>query len=107
MLSFWRRRLPLFANLQTFNTLPTTSIASKKILKQHNFPFHTSVQEPKTSAMTHIPESLGNFDLVKQLKLDFTDVLVSKWRSRSTGLTVIHLDYDGLFFCLGYIVRSG
>ena len=103
MLSFWRRRLPLFANLQTFNTFPTTSIASKKFFKQHNFPFHTSVQEPRTSAMTHIQESFGNFDLVKRLKLDFTDVLVSKWRSRCTGLTVIHLDYDGLLFCLSCI----
>lgn len=107
MLSFWRRRLPIFANLQTFNTLSTASIASKKFLKQHSFPFHTSVQEPKASAMTQIPESFGNFDLVKKLKLDFTDVFVSKWRSRCTGLTVIHLDYEGLLFCLGYIVRSG
>lgn len=42
-----------------------------------------------------IPENYGNFDLVKQVKLDFTDVTVSKWRSRVTGLTVIHLDYEG------------
>lgn len=48
--------------------------------------------------MTHIPETVGNFDLVKKLKLDFTEVVVSKWRSRSTGLTVIHLDYDGILF---------
>ena len=104
MLSFWRRRMPLLANIHAFNTLPTTSIPSK----QHNFPLHTSVQEPKTNAMTHLPQStFGNFDLVKKLKLDFTDVLVSKWRSRRTGLTVIHLDYDGLLFCLCHIVRSG
>ncbi|KAF8807490.1 hypothetical protein BYT27DRAFT_7189561 [Phlegmacium glaucopus] len=44
--------------------------------------------------MTHIPESFGNYDLVKRLKLDFTDVVVSKWKSRSTGLTIIHLDYE-------------
>ena len=95
MFSFWRRRIPLLANLHTFN-IPNRVIASKKNFKQHNFLFHTSVQEPKTSAMTHsIPESFGNFDLVKKLKLDFTDVLVSKWRSRRTGLTVVHLDYDG------------
>jgi hypothetical protein len=86
------RRLPL---LQTLNTLKTTSIASKKFFNLHKFSLHTSVQEPNTSAMTHIPESFGNFDLVKKLKLDYTDVLVSKWRSRRTGLTVVHLDYDG------------
>jgi len=41
------------------------------------------------------PEAFGNFDLVKRVKLDFTDVVVSKWRSNVTGLTVIHLDYEG------------
>ncbi|KAJ8521451.1 hypothetical protein ONZ45_g1850 [Pleurotus djamor] len=44
---------------------------------------------------THIkPESFGNFDLVRKLKLDFTDVVVSKWRSRVTGLSIVHLDYE-------------
>ncbi|KAI0036602.1 Metalloenzyme, LuxS/M16 peptidase-like protein [Vararia minispora EC-137] len=36
----------------------------------------------------------GNFDLVKRVKLDFTPVTVSKWKSRVTGLTVVHLDYE-------------
>ena len=40
-------------------------------------------------------QTFGNFDLIKRLKLDFTDVLISKWRSRITGLNVVHLDYDG------------
>ncbi|KAJ7487689.1 Metalloenzyme, LuxS/M16 peptidase-like protein [Mycena galericulata] len=39
-------------------------------------------------------EKFGNFDLVKRIKLDFTDVQVSKWRSRVTGLSVVHLDYE-------------
>ncbi|KIJ68351.1 hypothetical protein HYDPIDRAFT_106537 [Hydnomerulius pinastri MD-312] len=39
-------------------------------------------------------QSFGNFDLVKQVKLDYTDVVVSKWQSRVTGLTVVHLDYE-------------
>jgi hypothetical protein len=58
--------------------------------------------------MAHIPDSetFGNYDLVKRFKLDYTDVVVSKWKSRSTGLTVIHLDYDGILFSLGFIVRS-
>ena len=51
--------------------------------------------------MTHVPETFGNFDLVKKFKLDFTDVVVSKYKSRSTGLTVIHLDYEGMMFYLG------
>ena len=40
-------------------------------------------------------ESYGNFDLVAKTKLDYTDVLVSKWKSRETGLSVVHLDYEG------------
>lgn len=42
-------------------------------------------------------ERFGNFDLIKKVKLDFTDVVVSKWKSRVTGLNVIHLDYEGVF----------
>src|SRR5271170_2960571 len=35
-------------------------------------------------------ETYGNFDLVKRVKLSFTDVTVSKWRSRVTGLSIVH-----------------
>jgi hypothetical protein len=45
--------------------------------------------------MSDATESHGNFDLVKRIKLDYTDVVVSKWRSRKTGLTVVHMDYEG------------
>ncbi|KAJ7254026.1 Metalloenzyme, LuxS/M16 peptidase-like protein [Mycena haematopus] len=41
-----------------------------------------------------VSEKFGNFDLVKSIKLGFTDVRVSKWRSRVTGLSVVHLDYE-------------
>lgn len=40
-------------------------------------------------------EIFGNFDLVKRVGLDYTDVVVSKWQSRVTGLSIVHLDYDG------------
>ncbi|KAI5124638.1 hypothetical protein M0805_004247 [Coniferiporia weirii] len=39
-------------------------------------------------------QSFGNFDLVRRIKLDFTDVVVTKWRSRVTGLSIVHLDYE-------------
>lgn len=45
--------------------------------------------------MAQPTESFGNYDLIKRVKLDFTDVTISKWQSRITGLTVIHLDYEG------------
>ena len=43
----------------------------------------------------HPIETHDNFDLVKRFKLDFADIHVSKWRSRDSGLSVVHLDYDG------------
>ncbi|KAI0080089.1 hypothetical protein K474DRAFT_1590638 [Panus rudis PR-1116 ss-1] len=43
---------------------------------------------------SNVSESHGNFDLVKKFKLDFADILVSKWKSRESGLSVVHLDYD-------------
>ncbi len=45
--------------------------------------------------MSNATESHGNFDLVKRVKLDYTDIVVSKWKSRKTGLAVVHLDYQG------------
>lgn len=47
--------------------------------------------------MTSAVERFGNFDLIRKVELDFTDVVVSKWKSRVTGLNVIHLDYEGVF----------
>jgi hypothetical protein len=38
---------------------------------------------------------VGSFDLKARVKLNYTDVTVSKWQSRDSGLTVVHLDYDG------------
>ncbi|KAJ7597129.1 Metalloenzyme, LuxS/M16 peptidase-like protein [Mycena floridula] len=44
--------------------------------------------------MSQPQESFHNFDLVKRFKLHYTDVTISKWKSRVTGLSVVHLDYD-------------
>ncbi|RDX52049.1 hypothetical protein OH76DRAFT_1345727 [Lentinus brumalis] len=51
--------------------------------------FANVVSQNPTSSESH-----GNFDLVKRFKLDFADVHVSKWKSRSSGLSVVHLDYE-------------
>ncbi|KAF9069136.1 Metalloenzyme, LuxS/M16 peptidase-like protein [Rhodocollybia butyracea] len=40
------------------------------------------------------PQVFGNFDLVQRVQLDFTDVVVSRYKSRVTGLSVVHLDYE-------------
>jgi hypothetical protein len=47
--------------------------------------------------------SFGNFDLVQRVNLDYTDVVISKWQSRATGLTVVHLDYEGMY---SFTIRS-
>jgi len=61
---------------------------------------HTALRAslpPSLATMGQPTESFGNYDLIKRVKLDFTDVVVSKWKSRVTGLTVIHMDYEGMF----------
>ncbi|KAF8527970.1 Metalloenzyme, LuxS/M16 peptidase-like protein [Hysterangium stoloniferum] len=40
------------------------------------------------------PTSFGNFHLVKQHNLGSSDISLSKWRSRVSGLNVIHLNYQ-------------
>lgn len=40
-------------------------------------------------------ETFGNFDLLQRVKLDYTDVEISRWQSRVTGLNIAHVDFDG------------
>lgn len=43
-----------------------------------------------------LPASLGNFDLIVNETLEFGGgVQVAKWRSRETGLSVVHADIEG------------
>jgi hypothetical protein len=34
------------------------------------------------------------FELLREVQIDCADVTLSKWRSKKSGLTVVHLDYD-------------
>lgn len=63
---------------------------------------------PKSHVVTskHPVAQVGNFDLVKSIKVDYTDLTVSKWISNKTGLTLIHLDYEGSFFKLRSWARA-
>jgi len=38
---------------------------------------------------------VGNFELLKRIPLYHTDVTITKWRSKETGLKVVHVDYEG------------
>jgi hypothetical protein len=40
-------------------------------------------------------DSIGNFELLKRINLNYTDVTITKWRSKDTGLKVVHVDYEG------------
>ena len=59
------------------------------------------------SPTTNGTEKYGNFDLVTRAKLDYADILVSKWKSRVTGLSVVHLDYNGTSLCPTYSLVIG
>jgi hypothetical protein len=48
--------------------------------------------QPSSSERT---ETFGNFDLINRVKPGFAEITVSSWRSRTTGLNVVHLDYEG------------
>lgn len=64
-------------------------------IHRHTMPHSLDATLP--TATVDAERKLGNFDLVKRVKLDFTDVVISKWRSRITGLSVVHLDYEGAY----------
>ncbi|KAG9001081.1 hypothetical protein FRB93_012461 [Tulasnella sp. JGI-2019a] len=51
-------------------------------------------------------ESHGHFDLEQRVKLDYTDVTLSKWRSRETGLSVVHVDYESPLVKGYFVVRT-
>lgn len=78
------------------------SLSQSPILRPNHINFQ--IQKAHTLApnisrenlpMSLVTEKHGNFDLVKRLKLNYTDVVVSKWRSRNTGLSIVHVDYEG------------
>ena len=47
------------------------------------------------AAAPTLPQSVGNFDLLKRVKVKYGDVVISRWQSRVSGLTLVHIDYQG------------
>lgn len=43
-------------------------------------------------------QSYGNFDLLQRIEVESAESVIEEWRSRTTGLTVVHIDYDSTFF---------
>lgn len=56
--------------------------------------------------MTAEEKTNGNFELVRRVKLEFTDVILEMWRSKVTGLTVVHLDYEAPLVNGYFVVRT-
>lgn len=42
-----------------------------------------------------IPKLLGNFELVTEEELEFSDIKIAKWRSKESGLRVVWADVEG------------
>jgi len=60
------------------------------------FATHSMATTPSQAfSSPDLPKKFGNFDLIRTEKLGLADIVVSKYRSRETGLTVVHLDYEG------------
>ena len=96
----------LSAGTRTLLKYRAAGVATPRRINPFCFGFHPHLLSPslrrrfsaipsRDTIMSNIPEKFGNFDLIKRVKLDFTDVVVSKWQSRITGLNVVHLDYEG------------
>lgn len=57
---------------------------------------HSMTTTSQSFSSPNLPSKFGNFDLIRTEKLGLADIVVSKYRSRETGLTVVHLDYEGM-----------
>ena len=63
----------------------------------HTYATHSmATTSPQSFSSPALPTKFGNFDLIRTEKLGLADIIVSKYRSRETGLTVVHLDYEGV-----------
>lgn len=69
------------------------------------FGFPRQLHSPATTMPPTAQESFGNFDLIQRTKLNLADIVVSKWRSRVSGLSVVHLDYEGTQFHFVFFSR--
>ena len=51
--------------------------------------------DSRPSRHPRMDNGFGNFDLLTKFEVDSSHTVVSKWRSRKTGLSIVHLDYEG------------
>jgi hypothetical protein len=86
LLSYFIKRPTTPPSRSLFSTTrPQLALALQPNMSQARHPPPSSV----------VQEKFGNFDLIKRVKLGFSDITASSWCSRVTGLKVVHLDYEG------------
>jgi hypothetical protein len=86
-------KLPGLESLHRIRRSPFSSMAT------------TSHQSSSLPLGDSLGSSFGSFDLLQRCQIDQTDVTVSKWQSRDSGLAVVHLDYEGeLVDCCHFIL---
>jgi hypothetical protein len=87
LLSLFKRR----PTIPTAASFFSTNSPRLSLTQQSNMSPAGAVHPPSSAS----PEKFENFDLVERVKLGISDITVSSWRSRVTGLRVVHLDYEG------------
>jgi hypothetical protein len=87
LLSFFKRR----PTMPTSTSFFSTNSPRLSQTQQSNMSPTGALHPPSSTS----PEKFENFDLIERVKLGVADITVSSWRSRVTGLRVVHLDYDG------------
>ena len=82
LLTFFKSRLSRPSSTSFFSTI------SPRLAQ-------ASLPDMPPSSYTSSSETFGDFDLINRVKPGLSDITVSSWRSRVTGLNVVHLDYEG------------
>lgn len=77
----------------------STAIHFDKILRRFDRRYSLARSGGLLSLKHNMPPfnntSFGNFDLLKKHPLGIRDITLYKWKSRVTGLSVLHIDYQG------------
>ena len=93
-----RRSAFLLGACRAFHSVPQVLHSSFSAIRQPAPNLVSTLpgtEGPIMAANLDAESSIGSYDLKARVKLNYTDVTVSKWQSRDSGLTVVHLDYDG------------
>jgi len=84
-----KRRLPSLLTIAASLTVCLVAYLATKM----SSPFIKEEKAPTKDTLG--VEWVGNFELLGQTSLNDTDATITRWRSKETGLKVVHVDYEG------------